>query len=28
VDTQLVVPITHERWPGAVTRSVASEELT
>jgi PAS domain S-box-containing protein len=28
VDTQLVVPITHERWPGAVARSIASEELT
>ena len=28
LDTQLIVPLTHERWPGGAIRSVAADNLT
>ena len=28
LDAQLIVPLTHERWPGGVIRSVAADNLT
>src|SRR5262249_49464401 len=28
LDTQLIVPLTHERWPGGTVRSLAADNLT